>query len=134
MTVLLKAVVALLLTLAGTKINAADYKYIQSNWLHELGITRLVSFKDGEFLVLSDISQRRPTPVVKYHLEVKVPRFDQAFTMAEQSPDMKQKETLTVLLHPTSDPTVVKVAFEHAVYESGEVKFRFSGVTYLPRW
>ena len=129
-----RVIAALLLGFLGGTPLAADYKYIQADWVHELGITRLAGFKDGEFLVLSDISQRRPALTVRHHLEVRVSALDKLFTTTEQSTDTKQRETLTILLRVTPDPKQFKVEFDHTVYENGEQKFRFAGITFVPRW
>jgi hypothetical protein len=129
-----RSLAMILLSFMGGPVSAADYKYIASDWLHELGITRLAGYGDGEFLVLSEIIQQRPIPTVRHHLEVKISALGKTFTAASESTDRKRRESLAILLRASPDPKQFKVAFDHMVFEDGVRTLRFSGVTFLPRW
>ena len=127
-------IVGALLSSVRGSLSASDYKYIPGNWLHELGITRLAGYRDGEFLVLSDIIQQRPTRTIRHHLEVKISALDKMFTATGEPTDTKHTESLTILLHATADPMQFEVEFDHTVFDDGKQTLRFAGMTILPRW
>jgi hypothetical protein len=112
-----------------------DLRMIPAIWHHGLNSSRLVDYKEGEHLVISDIwtGSLGSDAVVRHSLEVKVSAWDKPFSKSVESEDKQRKETLTVTLHRTNNPREMKAEFEHTVYEAKRVVLKFSGITLLVR-
>jgi hypothetical protein len=126
----------LLTTSLGAGQAAEQQESVPSLWHQSISITRLTEYKQSERLVISDIWSGTPgqDAAIKHSLKVKVNVWGRPFTTASGSADKKgDKETLSVTLYKTTNPMEISVHFEHIVYEKGEVKLRFCGITRVPR-
>ena len=112
-----------------------DYKSVSALWQQGLSITRLADYKQSERLVISDIwsGTLGQDAVIKHSLKVKVDTWGKRFITTYESPDKKDKEILSVTLYKTTNPREISAHFEHIVYEKGEIKLRFCGITRLAR-
>lgn len=109
-------------------------KAVPAKWQHYLLSTYLTDYKKGEHLIISSIfTGHGKDASVRHSLEVKVTSWGKPFTETYESEDKKSKEVFTVTLVETDNPKEMKAEFEHSVYENGELKLRFSGVTILAR-
>ena len=112
-----------------------DYRSVPALWQHGLSITRLTDYKQSERLVISDIwsGTLGQDAVIKHSLKVKVDTWGERFITTYQSADKKDKEILSVTLYKTTNAREISAHFEHIVYEKGEIKLRFCGITRLAR-
>lgn len=112
-----------------------DYESVAALWHHGLSATRLAGYKNSERLLVSDIWSGTPgqNAIIKYSFKIKVNVWGRQFTTSSQAADKKSRETLSVTLFKTTNRREMSAHFEHIVYEKGEVKLRFCGVTRLPR-
>ena len=128
----MKTVFACLMLIAST---AFGLQSVPARWHQGLDSTYLTDYHKGEHLIISNVwtGTEMVDAVVKHSLEVKVSAWDKPFTAAYESADKRQKETLTVTLHETSNPKEMRAEFDHVISEDGTVILRFSGLTVLTR-
>lgn len=113
-----------------------EYESVSGLWQHSLSATRLAGYKNNERLIVSNIwtGVLGRDAMVKHSLKVKVDTWARKFATTYVSPDKKNKETLSVTLYKTTNSQEMSAYFEHIVYEKGQVKLRFCGVTRLTRF
>ena len=122
---LLMPVLALLVLFAVNVATPTAYalESVPAVWNHGLSITTLVDYKKGEYLVLSDIwtGTLGRDASIRHSLQVKVESLSKAFTATQAATDKAPKETLTVTLVETDNPTEFAAHFEHTVGEGKDI-------------
>lgn len=115
--------------------NRDQHESVPALWQQSLSATRLTGYKDSERLIVSNIwtGMLGRDAVVKHTLRVKVDTWAKRFTTVYVSPDKKNKESLSVTLYKTTNSREMSAHFEHIVYEKGEIKLRFCGITRMNR-
>lgn len=113
---------------------AKDRESVPALFHQGVSISRPAGYQQSERLIISEIWMGTPgrDAVVKYSMRVKVNTWTKKFTVS-QSDDKKTKEVLSVTLYKTTNSHELSVHFEHTVYEKGEIKLQFSGITRLHR-
>ena len=134
----MKASRVLLLVLAAAVFvsSVEAVRHVQAIWRQELLITRLVGYEPHEFLVTSQIFGTKPREGFYYSIQKKVAEMAKTYheTTDSDSGVRRVRQVLAIALFETSDASEFRAEFTHEVFEDGELKLRFSGVTMVPRW